>query len=205
MNIAEFSIKKRTITLVLTILMLGGGIMAYQKLGRLEDPEFTIKSALVITPYPGASAAEVEEEVTNEIEKACQQLGQLDYVKSKSERFVLIEPPLRPEEPDSPNRLAIILIGFILALGSGGGHVALRESADDSVHNLRDLAEVLGAAPLGAVAYFETRVDIHRQRWRTFGYTAGFLLLIGAALVAMHFLYLPLDVLSIKVMRRLGV
>ena len=58
--------------------------------------------------------------------------------------------------------------------------------------------------PLGAVAYFETRADIYRQRSRTSGYTAGFLLLIGAALVAMHLLYLPLDVLSIKVMRRLG-
>src|SRR5262249_52843578 len=55
-------------------------------MGRLEDPEFTIKQALIITPYPGASAAEVAQEITNPIENAVQQLGQLDYVESESSR-----------------------------------------------------------------------------------------------------------------------
>jgi multidrug efflux pump subunit AcrB len=55
-------------------------------MSRLEDPEFTIKDALVITPYPGASAMEVEEEVTDNIELAIQQLAQLDEIESKSER-----------------------------------------------------------------------------------------------------------------------
>jgi multidrug efflux pump subunit AcrB len=63
-----------------------GGIIAYQNIGRLEDPEFTIKQALIITPYPGASAEEVAKEVTNPIEIACQQLGQLDRVESESSR-----------------------------------------------------------------------------------------------------------------------
>ena len=52
-------------------------------MGRLEDPEFTIKEALIITPYPGASAEEVAKEVTNPIESACQQLGQLERVESR--------------------------------------------------------------------------------------------------------------------------
>lgn len=86
MNIAEFSISRRTITLVLTVVILTGGILAYRTMGRLEDPEFTIKDALVITPYPGASAAEVEEEVTDELEQAVQKMGQLDYIESKSDR-----------------------------------------------------------------------------------------------------------------------
>jgi len=86
LNIAEFSIRRKVITWVMTLLLLVGGVLAYQTIGRLEDPEFTIKDALVITPYPGATAAEVAEEVTNEIEKATQQLGQLDRVTSKSER-----------------------------------------------------------------------------------------------------------------------
>jgi len=55
-------------------------------MGRLEDPEFTIKEALIITPYPGASAAEVAKEVTNPIESAVQQLGQLRRVQSESTR-----------------------------------------------------------------------------------------------------------------------
>jgi multidrug efflux pump subunit AcrB len=59
-------------------------------MGRLEDPEFTIKEALIITPYPGASAEEVAQEVTNPIERAVQQLGQLDRVESESSRGISI-------------------------------------------------------------------------------------------------------------------
>ena len=80
MNIAQFSIERRVITLVLTFVMLGAGLLSYDGLSRLEDPEFTIKEALIITPYAGASAAEVEEEVTDRLEKAAQQMGQLKFI-----------------------------------------------------------------------------------------------------------------------------
>ncbi len=90
MNIAEWSLNKSVITWVMTILMLVVGISSFGKLSRLEDPEFTIKEAVVFTPYPGASAAEVEEEVSNVIEKAAQELGQLDYVESRSSRGLSI-------------------------------------------------------------------------------------------------------------------
>mgnify|MGYP001821423817 FL=1 len=86
MNIAKFSIERRVVTLVLTLVMLGAGLASYDKLSRLEDPEFTIKDALVMTPYPGASAAEVEQEVSDRLEKAVQQMGQLKRVVSKSDR-----------------------------------------------------------------------------------------------------------------------
>ena len=86
MNLAEFSINNRVVTLVLSAVLLFGGWQAFNGMSRLEDPEFTIKDALVITPYPGASAAEVEEEVTDEIELAVQKLGQLDEIESKSDR-----------------------------------------------------------------------------------------------------------------------
>ncbi len=86
MNIAELSIRKATITWVMTAVLVVVGWLAFQSLPRLEDPEFTIKEAIVVTPYPGASAAEVEEEVTNVIEKAVQELGQLRYVESRSSR-----------------------------------------------------------------------------------------------------------------------
>ena len=69
MNIAELSIKKSTITWTMTILILVLGYFAYQALPRLEDPEFGIKEAVVFTPYPGASAEEVEKEVSEKIEK----------------------------------------------------------------------------------------------------------------------------------------
>ncbi|NIO04368.1 MAG: AcrB/AcrD/AcrF family protein [Proteobacteria bacterium] len=86
MNIAEWSMRRSVITWVLTILLVVVGWISFNNLPRLEDPEFTIKEAAIYTPYPGASAAEVEEEVTNVIEKACQELGQLDRVESRSSR-----------------------------------------------------------------------------------------------------------------------
>lgn len=86
MNIAAWCLRNRTVTLVLTAVTLVVGIGAYLDLPRLEDPEFTIKDALVVTPYPGASAAEVEQEVTDAIELAVQQLGQVREIRSRSER-----------------------------------------------------------------------------------------------------------------------
>lgn len=67
-------------------VLLGAGLISFNGLSRLEDPEFTIKDAVVITPYPGASAAEVEIEVTDLIERAVQEMGQLFYVESHSYR-----------------------------------------------------------------------------------------------------------------------
>ena len=84
MNLTAFSLKNRTLIVVLTIVMVGVGLMAFRSLPRLEDPEFTIKDALVVTPYPGASAYEVEEEVSDELELAVQKLSQLDVVESRN-------------------------------------------------------------------------------------------------------------------------
>ncbi|HXV27544.1 MAG TPA: efflux RND transporter permease subunit, partial [bacterium] len=90
MNIAEFSIKKNIIMLVMIAVVLVAGLKSYFKLARLEDPEFTIKQATITTPYPGATARETAEEVTNVIEKAVQEMGQLDYVESRSSRGLSI-------------------------------------------------------------------------------------------------------------------
>jgi multidrug efflux pump subunit AcrB len=86
MNIAEFAIKKSVITWTLTLVLLVVGVIAFNGLPRLEDPEFTIKDAVIITPYPGASAEEVEKEVSDVIERAVQELGQLKRVQSTSTR-----------------------------------------------------------------------------------------------------------------------
>ncbi len=84
MNIAEFSIRKSVITWLLVILCVVGGLYAYQNLARYEDPEFTIKDAMVLTAYKGATPKEVEEEVTDRIEMAIQQMAQIKRVTSIS-------------------------------------------------------------------------------------------------------------------------
>ena len=84
MSIAQFCIEKKILTYVLSAALLLGGTWAYTQIGRLEDPEFTIKNAQVITSYPGATAQEVMEEVTDPIEVAIQQMGQVKKVTSVS-------------------------------------------------------------------------------------------------------------------------
>jgi multidrug efflux pump subunit AcrB len=84
MNIAEFSIRNKLISWLITIIFLVGGIFSYNKLSRLEDPEFTIKDAVIITQYPGATPQQVEEEVTYPLENALQQLQYVDYIRSVS-------------------------------------------------------------------------------------------------------------------------
>src|SRR5262245_47882388 len=86
MNPGVFSVQHNRVVFVALALAIIGGFIAYQRMGRLEDPEFTIKEALIVTPYPGASADEVAKEVTNPIERAVQRLGQLDRVESESSR-----------------------------------------------------------------------------------------------------------------------
>ncbi|MDV6316039.1 efflux RND transporter permease subunit [Idiomarina sp. HP20-50] len=84
MNIAQYSMERKTTSWLLFLILLIGGIVALTQLGRLEDPKFTIKQAMVITPYPGASALQVEEEVTYRLENAIQELGYVDHVTSIS-------------------------------------------------------------------------------------------------------------------------
>jgi len=84
MGFAQLSIEKKVISWMFTLLLLIGGSVSYFDLGQLEDPEFTLKKAMVITLYPGASPQQVEEEVTFPIENAIQQLPYVDYVTSIS-------------------------------------------------------------------------------------------------------------------------
>ncbi len=74
MSIASVAVEKRTITVFATFVLLVGGLAAYTGLGKLEDPEFTVKTAVVTTTYPGAKADEVELEVTDRIEIAIQEM-----------------------------------------------------------------------------------------------------------------------------------
>ncbi|MBM1308713.1 efflux RND transporter permease subunit [Sulfitobacter mediterraneus] len=84
MDLARFALEKRLISAVATVLILFAGYFAYTALPRFEDPEFVIRQAQIITPYPGASAEEVAEEVTEVVENALQQLPGLDEVRSVS-------------------------------------------------------------------------------------------------------------------------
>lgn len=84
MSLASGAVEKSAITWFTMVLIFVAGIGSFFSLGQLEDPEFTVKTAVITTQYPGASPEEVELEVTDRIEMALQELHQLDYVASWS-------------------------------------------------------------------------------------------------------------------------
>ena len=84
MSLARLAVEKKAVTYFSVVLILLIGIASYFQLGQLEDPEFTVKTALVITPYAGASPTEVELEVTDRIETAIQEMPQLRFLTSYS-------------------------------------------------------------------------------------------------------------------------
>ncbi|GAC07372.1 MAG: efflux RND transporter permease subunit [Paraglaciecola chathamensis] len=86
MNIAEYSIKYKVISGLFLVLLTLGGISAFNGLGRLEDPAFTLKDALIIATYPGATPQEVEEELTYPLEREIRQLPYIDNITSISSR-----------------------------------------------------------------------------------------------------------------------
>ena len=84
MSLVAFAIEKRAITYFATLIVVLGGFLSYFQLGQLEDPEFTVKTAAIVTSYPGASAEQVELEVTDRIETKLQEMTELKNVYSSS-------------------------------------------------------------------------------------------------------------------------
>lgn len=84
MNIAEYSIKNKVISWLFLVILAVGGVSSFSNLSRLEDPAFTIKDAMIISTYPGASSMEVEEELTYPLEKEIRQLPYIDKITSTS-------------------------------------------------------------------------------------------------------------------------
>lgn len=84
MNLASLSIKNKLLIYVLTILCVAYSFIVFDKMGKLQDPEFTIKDALVVTNYPGATAIEVEKEVSDKIEETIQKLPYVKKIRTKN-------------------------------------------------------------------------------------------------------------------------
>lgn len=125
----------------------------------------------------------------------------------KGERFTLIEPPLVPQEPVSPNRTILVIVGIVLSLGLAAGCAALTESLDGTVRGRRDLmALVAGTAPLAIIPRIVMEAPTTTgHRGRRWALVASALLgLLVVAALSIHFFYKPLDVLWFVIQRRIG-
>ncbi len=83
-NLSNWSLKHQALVLYFMLVLVFAGGISYTKLGQSEDPPFTFKVMLVRTTWPGASAAEVEQQVTDKLEKKIQEVPHLDYSSSYS-------------------------------------------------------------------------------------------------------------------------
>ncbi len=123
----------------------------------------------------------------------------------KGERFELIEPPLAPEEPTSPNRPLIIIFGLVAGIAGALGMAALLEATDGSVRGAQDLERLVTVPPLAIIPRMLTNIEVRlRRRHRRYA-LLGTVTSLGCALLAVHLFYRPLDVLWAIALRRLGV
>ncbi len=124
--------------------------------------------------------------------------------EQKGERFTLIDPARLPEEPSKPNRLAIILIGLVLGLGSGVGAAALKEFGDQSFYDAQRLSEKFSFPVLATVPHISTDKDrelaTRNRKILLFGSVAGLVI----AVLLLHFLVMDLSVFWAKLTRKLG-
>jgi polysaccharide biosynthesis transport protein len=123
-------------------------------------------------------------------------------LERKGERFTMIEPPLPPEKPVSPNRILLLVMGLVLSLAAGVCAVLLRESSDPTIRGPSDLRRLLSVAPLASIPVIPTQAEIRRRRRVTlYSWQGAIVGLIGLGL-CVHFLVRPLDVLWLSLAHR---
>jgi multidrug efflux pump subunit AcrB len=129
MNIARYAIQNKIVTLIMTVVMVVGGLVTYKDLSRLEDPEYTIKEAMVITRYPGASPEEVEQEVTEVLEREIQRMGQVSEIRSLSKAGVSM---ITVEMKDKYDKFSLPAIWQELRSKVGDAQGSLPPGAEES-------------------------------------------------------------------------
>jgi len=179
----------------------------------LRDKLNDYEERLVATPQVEREYSELQRNLQNATAKYEElhakqmeaQIAQALEQESKGERFEIVEPPILPEEPISPNRPAIIFLSFILALGSGIGYAAVAESLDSSVRGSKGIENTTGAPPLAVIPYLESDSEKTRRKNRAIRRAAAAIGAIILAITLLHNFWMPLDVLWYKALRKADV
>lgn len=143
--------------------------------------------------YQEIKAKQMEAELSQNLES-----------ERKGERYTLVEPPILPDDPVSPNRKLILILGVLLSGLAAAAMAGALELMDESVRGPAELAALMGT-PLGSIPYLmlaEEQEQDRKQYWGLYAAIAGIVIL---TLTIIHFAYKPLDVLWFVVLRKLGI
>ena len=121
----------------------------------------------------------------------------------KGQKFTIIDPAVFPEKPYKPNRLFIIVIGFVLGIGAGAGTAFLKEYSDQAIRSEYELALLTGRPVLAMIPPIETRADLKRKKRKRIISTLSILIGIGLCVLSVHLFYKPLNMWWFLGMRKL--
>jgi len=125
-------------------------------------------------------------------------------VQRKGERFSLIDPPSLPEKPDKPHRLAIALLGCMLAFSGGIASGLVADNLDTSIHSPESLAQITHAYPLAVIPYIPNNADLRRLIAKRRTVRLAGIGIAAACILFAHFFWLPLDVVWFAALRKFG-
>jgi polysaccharide biosynthesis transport protein len=135
---------------------------------------------------------------------AAARLGEQLEKDQQAERFQVIEQPITPHDPVRPNRQKIITFGFFLAGLAGVGSVMGLEVLNQSIRTSRDIVTAVNQHPIAVIPYIATQAEGRRKVGRLM-LAAILAIVVGLlGLAAIHFFYMPIDVLVEKVLMRLN-
>lgn len=122
----------------------------------------------------------------------------------KAERFSVIEPPLLPDSPIKPDRKKLLLAGIFLSLAAPIGVIVLLELADKSIRGVQRVIQITEQPPLVVIPLITTPAEDLVARRNLLLLIFGLIAAAIASVMAIHFMYMPLDLLSQKAMHRFG-
>lgn len=125
-------------------------------------------------------------------------------VQRKGERFSLINPPELPEKPDRPNRAAILLLGAFLAVAGGVGTGVVADNVDRKIHTAEQLGRAMRSLPFAVIPYMPSEIELARLGRRRAAFGIASLGVVMIAVVVVHLVWMPLDVLWYVLLRKLG-
>jgi uncharacterized protein involved in exopolysaccharide biosynthesis len=125
-------------------------------------------------------------------------------VQRKGERFSLIDPPELPEIPDRPNRKVILLLGAFLAVAGGIGSGVAADNVDRTIRTADQLGQAMRSLPLAVIPYMPSATELARLGRRRAAFGIAGLGIVMVAVVVVHLVWMPLDVLWYTLLRKLG-